>query len=110
MGRAFTVCLLVLAMVVGGACWAQRQASGVLRGEIGLLREENAELARLRAKNLRLSAQQVSAAERERLRGDHLAVMRLRGEIEKSRESVRVRERVLAERSAAAVRRNPAVK
>jgi len=49
-------------------------------------------------------------AERERLRGDHLAVMRLRGEIEKSRESLRGREWVLAERSAGAVRGNPAVK
>lgn len=110
MRRVITVSVLVLAVVAGGAFWAQRQASAVLRGEIGLLREEQAELARLRAENRRLIAQRVSAAEWEGLRGDHMAVMRLRGEIEKSRESVRERERVLAERSAATVRGNPAVK
>ncbi len=103
MGRAITVSLLGLAVVAGGAFWSQRQASEVLRGEIGLLREEQAELARLRAENQRLSAQQISAAERERLRGDHVAVMRLRDEVEKSKESLRGRERALAERSAPAL-------
>jgi hypothetical protein len=98
------VFLLVLAVVAGGALWSQRQASAVLRGEIVLLREENAELARLRAENRRLVAQQMSAAEQERLRGDHLAVMRLRDEIEKSRAAVGVRERELVERKSAAAR------
>lgn len=103
MGRVITVSLLVLAVVAGGASWSQRQASAVLRGEIELLREENAELARLRAENKRLNAQQVSAAEQERLRGDHVAVMRLRDEVEKSKEGLRLRERALAEKSVPAL-------
>lgn len=104
MRRLSTVSLLVLAVVAGGALWSQRQASAVLRGEIVLLREENAERVRLRAENRRLVAQQISATEQERLRGDHLAVMRLRDEIEKSRGNLSARERVLAERKAAAAR------
>lgn len=101
MRRVITVSLLVLAVATGGAFWAQRHASAGLRGEIGLLREENAELSRLRAENARLSAQRVPTAELERLRGDHMAVMRLRDEIEKSKESLRGRERAVSERGAA---------
>ena len=104
MRRWLSICLLVLAATMGAALWSQRQTSDVLRGEIAWLREEGAELARLRAENERLSAAQMPADELARLRNDHMAVMRLLGEIEKSRESLGERERALAERKAAQAR------
>ena len=110
MGRLISVSLLVLAAVMGGALWAQRQASGGLRGEIVLLREERAELVRLRAENQRLVAAHMPANELARLRGDHAAVMGLHSEIEKLRESFSARERVLAERKAVTARGSSAVK
>jgi Tfp pilus assembly protein PilN len=77
--------LLALAMLtfsVGAVLALQRQANGELRTVVGLLREQNHEVDRLRAEQTRLVKVQVSATELENLRADHAAVARLRGEIE----------------------------
>lgn len=87
---------LALALVAGAALWLQRQAAADLREEIGLLREEQRELTRLRAENRRLAAAQPSPAELSNLQADRAAVLRLRAEIEKSRDSLLARERALA--------------
>jgi uncharacterized protein HemX len=91
--RLFSALLLALALVAGAALWLQRQAADALRGEVALLREENHELAKLRAEHERLVAAQLPAAELARLREDHAAVMRLRAEIEALRRNVEQKER-----------------
>jgi len=60
----------------------QHQANVELRGLIGLLREQNGEVDRLRAEQLRLIRAQISPAELESLRADHAAIATLRSEIE----------------------------
>jgi hypothetical protein len=93
--RWLSALLLALALAAGAALWLQRQAAAQLRDEIALLREQNRELARLRAENRRLAAALPPAAELERLRADHAAVFRLRGEIEKTKDNVQAREQAL---------------
>lgn len=100
MSRFITGVLLVLVALAGAALGWRHQATEALRAEVALLREENRELVGLRAEQRRLVTTEMSAEELTRLRGDHVAVIRLRGEIEKSKEALRVRERALAERSA----------
>ena len=75
--------MLALALVAGAALLLQRQAAVQLREEIALLRDEQRELAQLRAEHQRLVAAQVSEAELARLRADRTAVVQLRGEIER---------------------------
>ena len=93
--RWLSALLLALALAAGAAIWLQRQAAAQLRDEIVFLREQNRELARLRAENQRLAAALPPAAELEALRADHAAVVRLRGEIEKTKVNVQARERAL---------------
>jgi hypothetical protein len=81
--RWLSALLLALALAAGASLWLQRQAAAALRDEIMLLREENRELARLRAERQRLLTAQVPVAELERLRADRAAIVRLRDEIEK---------------------------
>lgn len=80
--RWSSVLLLGLAVVAAAALWLQRQEAEVLRGEIALLREERAELGKLRDENRRLAAQATAADEVARLRADRAAIGRLRAEIE----------------------------
>ncbi len=94
--RSLSAVLLALALVAGAALWLQWQTTDNLRSEIQLLREEQRELVRLRAENQRLAATQPDAAELTRLRADRSAVMRLRGEIEKTKDNLQARERALA--------------
>ena len=96
MSRWLTFVFLALALVAGASLWLQRQAADALRSEIGLLREENRELAKLRAENQKLVAAQLPAAELARLRADHAAVVRMQGEIEALRKSVQEKERVVS--------------
>lgn len=70
------------AIVAGAAWWLQRETTAALRSEIALLHEEQRTLAGLRAEHERLLASQVPEAELARLRSDHAALLRLRGEIE----------------------------
>ena len=93
--RWLAALLLALAVVAGVALWLQRQAASQLRDEIALLREQNRELARLRAESQRLAAALPPAGELERLRADHAAVARLRGEIAGLRARVEQRENAL---------------
>lgn len=96
MGRWITGLLLVVAVVAGAALWLQRQEAEALHGELTWLREERGELARLEAEHRRLTANAVPAEELARLRGDHAAVVGLRGEIEATRRGIEVRERAVA--------------
>lgn len=96
--RFIAALLLGLAIVAGGRLWLEREAAEVLRIEIGLLREQTAEEARLRAENEQLKAAQISAEELARLRSDRAAVMSLRREVEQARERVDQTERAQAEK------------
>jgi hypothetical protein len=98
--RVVSIGMLLLAVALGGAWWLQWQAAAELRAELALLRNENNELARLRAENRRLRAAQVSEAELSALRSDHAAVARLRAEIEKLRDDVDRRARAVGQQDA----------
>lgn len=77
--------LLAIAVVgsVAGAMWSgQRREAARLREQTEQARVEVRELERLRAENNRLRAEQVPAAELERLRADHAALPRLRADVE----------------------------
>ncbi len=95
--RWLSALLLALAVVAGASWWLQRQATAQLRGELALLRDEQRELARLRAENQRLAAALPAAVELERLRADHAAVLQLRAEIDRARDALQARERVLTD-------------
>ena len=74
--------LAILAVFIGAVQALQREANVELRGVVGLLREQNQEVDQLRAKRARLIKAQISAAELEKMRADHAALARLRGEME----------------------------
>ena len=101
LARLVTVGLLALAVAAGAAWWLQGQTTEALRLELGLLHEEQGELKRLQAEKQRLVAAQVPAEELARLRNDHAAVARMRGEIDKLRTEMQAREVALARAPAA---------
>jgi hypothetical protein len=76
--------LLLVALVVAGGTglWSQWLQTMALRTELESARAEVGELARLRAENTRLRAQQLPPAQLEALRADHAALPRLRAELE----------------------------
>jgi hypothetical protein len=80
---------LVLAVGAGAAFVLVRQAAetAALRTELELARLEAADLPALRAENQRRRAQQIPAAELQRLRDDHAALPRLRAELEALRKA-----------------------
>jgi hypothetical protein len=80
--RKWTVFFLACAIVMGVAAWLQRDAAVVLRKELALLQEEQRIVARLKANNAKLLAEQIPEAEMARLREDRAALHRLREEIE----------------------------
>jgi hypothetical protein len=90
MMRWFFVGLLIVA--AGGALLLQREATANLRSEVALLRENQRELATLRAERERLIAAQPAPAEVERLRADRTALNQLRAEIDKMKEHAARRE------------------
>src|SRR4051812_48361342 len=94
LSRWISVGLLACA-VLAGAKWAlERQTARALQQEIALLKDDNRALARLRAENERLRAEQVPAEELLRLQSDRAAIQRLRAEIEalKTRTEQRARD------------------
>lgn len=95
-GRFVALILFAATAVMAGAWRLQRDAAAALRLEADGLREENRELATLRAENQRLTAGLPPAADIARLRADRAAVERLRNEIEKLKDDVQRRERALA--------------
>lgn len=95
--RWLSALLLGLAVVAGAGWLLQRQSAAQLRDELALLRDDSHRLAHLRAENAKLLAAQPPAAELERLRSDHAAVMQLRSEIERLRRGIDERERRLAQ-------------
>lgn len=86
--RWISALCLVLAVLIGTAWLLQRQTSAALRTELELLRDENREIARLRAEHQKLIAAQPGAAEVERLRADRAALIRLRAEIDELKSGV----------------------
>jgi len=70
-----------VAVALGLALGWQRLAMGPLRAELEVQRDRQTEVRGLRAEHERLRAQQVPAAELERLRADRAAIARLRGEM-----------------------------
>jgi hypothetical protein len=94
--RIWSGLLLVAAVVLAANWWLQRQAGAELRTELVLARDEQRELARLRAENIRLDAALPGAAEFQRLEADHAAVERMRNEIAALRTDIQRRERALA--------------
>jgi hypothetical protein len=93
--RGGAVVLTTAALVAGVAWWVQVQEAEALRAEVALLRDERSELARVRAENLRLAAEQPPSEEIERLRADRAAIFRLRGEIETLKAAAEARGRSL---------------
>jgi hypothetical protein len=93
--RAGAVLLTTAALVAGVAWWVQVQEADALRAEVALLRDERSELARVRAENLRLAAEQPPSSEIERLRADRAAILRLRREIETLKAAAEARGRSL---------------
>lgn len=87
--------LLILAVAAGAALWLQRQAAADLRDELALLRGDQRETARLRAENQRLAGALPPAEKMQELRADRAAVVRLRSEIEKTKDTLTTRERAL---------------
>lgn len=88
----------VLAVAVAVALLLQREVNKNLRSEIAQLREDRAEMARLRAEHEKLLAAQPPTADLERLRADRVALDRLRGEIAKMREHADQTEKRLNEK------------
>ncbi len=75
--------MLTVLIVAGSAGLAsQWQQTMLLRGELDGLRDQEREWKALRVENERLRAQQIPAAELAALRADHVAVARLRAELE----------------------------
>lgn len=91
--------LVILGVIGAGALalWWQRETQVQLHRDLGALREENHQLARLREENRRLVASEPTAVELDNLRADHAAIPQLRAEIDAMRERVRL----AAEKSAA---------
>jgi hypothetical protein len=83
--RSRVVFFLVLAalLTAGGAALAVQWYQAMeLRAALDRAKMDAAELTRLREENRRWRAQQIPAAELERLRSDHAALPRLRAELE----------------------------
>ena len=76
---------LIALLAAGAVVFLQREAAASLRSELALLRDENRELARLKAEHERLRAAQLPPAELDRLRADRAALLQLRSEIEAMR-------------------------
>jgi len=82
-----TAIVLVVAVTAFARYFLLRQETAALQAEIAMLRQENGQLAELRAEHSRLLASRISDTELERLRNDRAALTRLRAEINKLEES-----------------------
>lgn len=83
----FLLVLTGLTIAGGTALFTQWRQSMQHRLALEHAKLDAAELAQLREENRRLRAQQISPAELERLRSDHVALPRLRAELEALRRS-----------------------
>ena len=79
---SFGFIVLALILAGGGAFLSQAQQTVLLRSQLELAREDVGEMERLSAENKRLKGKRISPEELEALRADHVAVVRLRGEVE----------------------------
>lgn len=79
---AFALVLAALVLAGGTLLGTQWRQSVELRLALVQAKTDADELARLRDENRRLRAQQIPPAELERLRSDHVALPRLRTELE----------------------------
>jgi len=80
--RWLSLAFFAAALVAGASLWIQHQATLAFRSEVDLLRDESRRLAQVRAEHQRLLSAQPPAAELDRLRADHAALVRLRTEID----------------------------
>ena len=87
--RWSSIGLAAVGIAAFAATWLQRQEAASLRTVADLLRQENEEIARLRAEGERLRATAIPDAQLQRMRGDRDALLRLRREIEILNERVR---------------------
>ena len=94
--RFLAVLLLGGAVAAGAALLMQRQTGDLLQAELGLARDEQKEIARLRAENVRIAATLPATDALATLRTDHAAVLRLRSELEKLKDNVQAREKAMA--------------
>ena len=83
--------IAVVAGVVAGPLWLQREQTVALREEIGALRGQDRELVRLQEENVRLTQGRISPAALESLRADHVAIVRLREQVERLKADIRRR-------------------
>jgi hypothetical protein len=84
--RLPSILFIVLTVVIAAALTAQHRATLRLMREVRGAQAQADERARLWAKHEALAAQQISAAELERLRSDHAALPRLKSEIDAARQ------------------------
>jgi hypothetical protein len=78
----FLIVISVLVVAGGAGLTAQWQETVLLQGELNLARVETGELEQLHAENKRLRDGQIPAQQLEMLRADHMALPRLRAELE----------------------------
>ena len=98
--RWATLVLLAIAIAAFARFWIARQEAAALRAEIAYQKQQHGRLAALRSEHDRLRAEKVSDEELARLRNDHAALVRLRGEITRLEETAEQKERALKERPA----------
>jgi hypothetical protein len=93
------ISLAILALAIGAVArfFLARQETAALQSEITLLRDENRQLAELRAEHERLVATKISDSELERLRSDRAALGRLRAEINQLEETAERKTRAALE-------------
>ena len=86
---------VLLATFAGGAIvlWMQRQETTLLQSQVELAKFETRDVQQLRDENARWRKQQMSAAELERLRADHAAIVRLKAELEALQQSASATQR-----------------
>ena len=83
--------LVMVVALLAGPIWLQRQQTIALREAMGALRGQERELARLREENVRLTQGRISPAALENLRADHVAIVRLREQVERLKAGTRRR-------------------
>jgi Tfp pilus assembly protein PilN len=81
---SFVFAAFMLVFVVGGGLvlFSQRQDTIRLQGERDRVRMQQEDVVRLQSENRRLKERQPTAAELQALRADHVALLRLRAELD----------------------------
>jgi hypothetical protein len=86
--NAGALLVVVLVIAIAATLGSQWMATEAQRVELARVQEEHRELARLRSEHDRLTAAQMTAAEREKGRTDRAALVALQAEVENARRRV----------------------